>query len=215
MSIDFIKRIESCKWYAIPKKHINFQYFTEPFKDKDVYGDIEIRDNGDVWLFTSHTKTYPSATSEEIVEIENACGAKLPEDYRSFLLQTNGAELFIRPQGGKFANPFVCECEILSVKNLLANFQSIKEIAKEFWGVDSSELYYLPIAHVLNGNFIAISLNPDFLHELFFMSREYLCHPYTIEIRRSNCEAFGYVPVSTFSMWLDLVISSYGQFGLE
>lgn len=208
MAAEFVKQIENCKWYAIQKKRL-----PKLEQIMKLYGDlVEVKDQGDTWLISAESKAYPPASQEEIEAVEKLYESPLPEDYRKFLLTTNGADLFIHPQ--PWNAPIICECSIMSTQTLLGLHPKLFEIIKMLVGVTFDHLFYIPIAEDANGNYIALSTNSDFPNEIFQLYLNSGNLPYTA-MNRGVGSHYPTIYAQSFSEWLERVLETYGAFGID
>jgi len=180
-----------------------------------LYGDkVEVQDKGDVWLIGAESKTYPPASPNDIQAVEALYDATLPDDYREFLLTTNGADLFVHPQPWDAAED-ICECSILSTQTILSLYSRLFGAMAELWGPVGlpDKLYYLPVADIDNGDFVAMSTNPDYPDEFFRLYSDSGYIPYTTE-----CDVrahYRWVYGRSFTEWLNRVLETYGEFGIQ
>lgn len=206
-----MERIQQCKWYAVSKHlHPNPEIFIE------AYGKgVEVFDHGDNWLISCESQTHPGASWSDIDRLEQVYRASLPDDYRHFLSLTNGADLFIHPQSRW---PPVSECTILSTEKNLSmscDFYSTAIESLNFGRafddfLSDVDLHYVPIADVLDGNFIALSVHPENLMTIFYLDRESGYMPYIPGGRR-----YPKVFADTFSEWLYKVLDTHGAYGIR
>lgn len=212
MTDTYAKKISDCAWYALPKDSI-----TSPEHIKAIFGEgIGYQDNKkDHWLIQSTTQLYPSATEEMVAQVENTYQVQLPTDYKHFLLETNGADLFIHPQA--YGMPFFSPCQLLSTQKLLNFNRDIWEVYRTFSFVGEalpvqSEWGYLPIAHVGDAHYIAMSTHPDYPNEMFYLYDDGGYMPYDHKTRKVDYRS---IYPATFDEWLMNVLDSYGAIGLH
>ena len=118
-------------------------------------------------------------SQEDIEEFENEVGINFPEDYKSFMLESNGGT----PKENWLYDFFdeVTEAENTSVirkffslfKDESAKFGNIRKIYNIMTGEETIPADMLPIADDSGGNVIAISLNKADFGYVYFINHEY------------------------------------------
>ena len=80
--------------------------------------------NGEVMEATC--KLYSPPQAEEILEFENETGLLIPKDFKEFLVQHNGAELFAHPEYGGGIN-------IMNISHMMDLYESYREMIPTAW----------------------------------------------------------------------------------
>lgn len=214
MTTNWASRIRESSWYAISKSEV-----PDSNTLSHHYGGIEVVDEGDYWLASVESNVREGATSAEVDAIWWLYGAQLPEDYRSFLSETNGADLFghyLTDHSGEQVYHF--ECSLLSTQQLEDYHPDFTKIARKHLAdlgkLDSPNdavlLNYVPIADVLDGNFIGLSIHPHEFGTIFLLYEGSGYIPY-----EPGSAVYDVVFGASFSEWLTGVFDSYGSFGLR
>jgi hypothetical protein len=214
MTTKWLARVIESKWYAVSKSEV---------PDAEAlslhYGDIEISDEGDFWLAGVGSNGYDPATSAEIDAVWWLYGGQVPEDYRNFLSESDGADLFGHYlTDGEGNQVYHFECSLLSTENIQDFHPEFTKIARkhlaELGKLDSPNeailLNYIPIADVLDGNFVGLSLHPQQFGAVFLLYQGSGYIPY-----EPNSAVYDVVFADSFTEWLTSVLDSYGSFGLR
>lgn len=214
MTSHWLTRVEESNWYAVPKSEV-------PNADalSHHYGGIKVEDEGDYWLAEVTSNSYEPATSADVDAVWWLYGGQVPEDYRNFLSETNGADLFghylLDGEGNRV---YHFECSLLSAQNIQDFHPEFTKIARKHLGelgklespTEAILLNYVPVADVLDGNFVAISLHPHQFGTVFLLYQGSGYIPY-----EPNSAVYDVIFAESFTEWLNAVFDSYGSFGLR
>lgn len=126
-------------------------------------------------LINSATKVY----EEDVVEIENGLGIKFPEDYKAFIIQTNGGI----PEEDMLYD-FYDEVSELENTSIIRKFFSLyvddtilknnlKVIYTTMRNEETIPADMLPIADDPTGNIISLSLNKEDYGFIYYLNHEF------------------------------------------
>jgi hypothetical protein len=152
----------------------------------NAFGDL-VEDHGDIWRVKCCHRCNPGASVAAITEAEDALDVILPEELRSFLRFSNGAELFVVPRLGleaELPGTFHVRYKLLSTNEIVTTNRDLLELFRSVFGNDpgfrnTEPLNYLAFCDVTDGNYLALLLEGDSAGRVFHLDRELCGRPYT------------------------------------
>lgn len=102
----------------------------------------------------------PKPTKEDIADFEESIGAELPDDYKKFLLQTNGGDVsgFIAWTLDRVG---LWEAYGMECVSGIGTSEGWSELPRTVQNPDAGPAGFLPIAHDAGGNYLYLNLNKE------------------------------------------------------
>jgi hypothetical protein len=168
------------------------------------------------WLVRcSHTIGLP-AKDTDIRQAEEEIGLTIPEEYREFLRQCNGARLFQIPQVWQqdvFPQATHVHYDVFGTTQLVRTNRLVWERFRSVLGHDPdfrdvTRMNYVVMCDATDGNYQAVLLEGQDQGKVFFLDHEYFYRPYS----ELDSDLY-YTIASSVTEWFEVIIRTGGWGG--